>query len=127
MMSNDSPPVAKLLLWGQKLTSANTWAVSALGPGAHLLMLTQSGGLLVVRHRRSDHQEHENDQPRIRDGVLDAGRQENEIVLAHDVILARDLHQPLAFKHVIDLLLQAVLVARDMRHPLGQGKAVVDV
>ena len=46
--------------------------------------------------------------------MLDAGRQENEIVLAHDVILARDFHQALAFQDVVDLFLNPVLVTRDM-------------
>src|SRR4051794_11178042 len=43
------------------------------------------------------------------------------------MVLARDFHQPLAFEHVIDLLLHEMLVARDMRHRLGHRKPVVDV
>ena len=46
--------------------------------------------------------------------MFDAGRQEDEVVLAYDVILPGDLHQPLAFEHVVDLLLHKMLVARDM-------------
>ena len=53
--------------------------------------------------------------------------QENKIVLAHDMILSCDLHQPLAFEHVIDLLLDLMLVASDMRHRLVHRNAVVDV
>ena len=59
--------------------------------------------------------------------MLDAGRQEDKIVLAHDVVLAGDLHQPLAFEHVIDLLLNLMLVPRDMRHRLVHRNPVVEV
>ena len=37
------------------------------------------------------------------------GRQEDEIVLAHEMVLACDLHQPLALEHVVDLLLNLCL------------------
>src|SRR2546426_2698907 len=82
--------------------------------------------LLVIRHRRGDHQKHQIDQPGIRDRVFDAGRQEDEVVLAYHMVLARNLHQPLAFEHVIDLLLHEMLVARDMRHRLVHSDPVVD-
>ena len=36
--------------------------------------------------------------------MIDAGRQENVVVGAHDVVLAVDFHQAFALKHVIDLL-----------------------
>ena len=58
--------------------------------------------------------------------MLDARRQEDEVVLAHDTILSRDLHQPLAFEHVIDLFLDAMTVPRDMRHRLVHRNPVVD-
>ena len=121
------------------------FGVGALSPLSYILVLTAiemgaplslvapaqspriSHRLLVIRHRRSDHQKHQIDQPGIRDRVLDAGRQEDEVVLAHHVVLARDFHQPLAFEHVIDLLLHEMLVARDMRHRLVHRDAIVDV
>jgi len=47
--------------------------------------------------------------------VFDAGRQEDEVVPAHDVIFSGDFHQALAFKDMIDLFLNLMLVTRDMR------------
>ena len=37
--------------------------------------------------------------------MLDARRQEDKVMLAHDVNPAGDLHQPLAFQHVVALFL----------------------
>lgn len=47
--------------------------------------------------------------------MFDAGRQEDEVVPAHDMILSGDFHQALAFKDMIDLFLNLMLVTRDMR------------
>ena len=55
--------------------------------------------------------------------MFDAGRQEDEVVLANNVVLPGDLHQPLAFEHVIDLLLHVMLVARDMTDQVLQSRA----
>src|SRR5689334_24503071 len=38
-----------------------------------------------------------------------------EVVAAHDVVLAVDVHQPFAFEHVIDLLLHLVAVRLDRK------------
>ena len=48
-------------------------------------------------------------------------------MLAHDVILAGNLHQPLAFEHVIDLFLNLMLVPGDMRHRLIHRNPVIEV
>ena len=40
--------------------------------------------------------------------ACDARRQKDVIVLAHNVVLAVDLHQAFAFEHVVDLLLHLV-------------------
>jgi len=59
--------------------------------------------------------------------VFHAGRQKDEVVLAHDVILAGNLHQPLAFEHVIDLFLNLMLVPGNTRHRLIHRNPVIEV
>ena len=59
--------------------------------------------------------------------MIDAGRQKNEVVLAHDVSLAVDVHQAFALDHVIDLLLHFVLVHLHIGHRLIHRDAVVDM
>jgi hypothetical protein len=81
----------------------------------------------IVRDRRGDDQKHQIDQARIRDRVLHSGRQKDEIVLAHDVILAGNLHQAFAFKHVVDLLLKLMLVPGNPRHRLIHRNPVIEV
>src|SRR5664280_2433167 len=85
--------------------------------------------LHLIRHRRCDDEKHEIDQPGVRDRMIDARRQEDVIVFAHDVILAVDLHQAFTLDHVIDLLLllHLVLVHFHMGHRLIHRDAIVDV
>ena len=59
--------------------------------------------------------------------MIDARRQEDVIVLAHDVILAVDLHQAFTLDHVIDLFLHRVLVHLHIGHRLIHRDAIVDV
>jgi hypothetical protein len=68
-----------------------------------------SGLRLAIRHRRRDHQKHQIDQTGVRDRMLDARGQENDIVPGTGS--TRD-PSALAFQYVIDLLLHPVLVAR---------------
>src|SRR5262249_53363262 len=53
--------------------------------------------------------------------------QEDHVVLAHDMRLIADLHQRLAFEHVIDLLLDLVGVLLHVSHRLVHRDAVIDV
>ena len=103
----------------------------AFASGRRAGAAAQCGGerllLHLIRHRRRDDEKHEIDQPGVRDRMIDARRQEDVIVLAHDVILAVDLHQALALDHVIDLLLHLVLVHFDVGHRLIHRDAIVDV
>ena len=82
--------------------------------------------LTLVRHRRRHDEEDEIDQPGVRDRVIDARRQEDEVVFAHDVILAVDVHQAFALDDVIDLLLHLVPVHLHIGHRLIHRDAIVD-
>src|ERR1022692_1866661 len=56
-----------------------------------------------------------------------AGWQENEIVLAHDMVLAVDMHSALAIDYVIDLLLHFMAMGFDVSLRLIHRDPVVDV
>src|SRR5229473_5722686 len=108
-----------VLLGSPDLESRDQVENSVREPAARQKSTSQkSNRLFVIGHRRCDHQKHQIDQAGIRNGVFDTGRQKDEIVLAHHMILACNLHQPLAFEHVVDLLLNQMLVPGDMRHRL---------
>src|SRR6266568_8671097 len=69
----------------------------------------QDGGCyelsLLIGRRRGHDKEYQIGEPGVGDRVLDPGRQEDHVVLAHDARLVADLHHALAFEPVIDLLL----------------------
>src|SRR5579862_8608244 len=73
----------------------------SLPPARCSARVLTSDWLFIVAHRRGYHQKYQIDEPGVGYRVLDAGRQEDEVVLAHDVVLAGDVHQSLAFDHVI--------------------------
>ena len=62
----------------------------------------------------------------VADRMRNAGRDEDDVVPAHDLALALDLHRALAFEHVVDLLLHLVGVRLDVGHRLIGRNAVVD-
>ena len=119
--------VADLSSWPGLSRPSTSFVAKVWMPGTRPGMTSGWIARLIVANRRSHDQKHQIDQPGVRDRMLDARRQEDEVVLAHDMVLARDLHQPLAFEHVIDLLLHLVLVARDMGHRLVHRDAVVEM
>src|SRR3569623_280680 len=82
---------------------------------------------LLVRHRRGDDDENEILLTGIVDRMLDAGRQIDDVVAADDTCLVADLHQSLAFEHVVDLLLHLVTVPFHIGHRLVHRDAVVEM
>src|SRR5215470_2819767 len=81
---------------------------------------------LFILYRGGDDDERQVGDPVVADRVGNAGRNEDDVVLAHGLSLAFDLHRALAFQHVIDLLLHAVGVRLHIGHGLIRRDAIVD-
>ena len=48
-------------------------------------------------------------------------------MFSHHMVVAGNLHQPVAFEHVVDLLLDAMLVPADVGHRLIHRNPVIEV
>src|SRR5664280_2054436 len=122
-----TPPVRP----GREACCSRATAIISDGPsppdGAPAATRQERLLLRLVSDGRRDDEEHEIDQAGVRDRMIDARRQENVVVFAHDMILAVDVHQTLALDHVIDLLLHLVFVHFHIGHRLVHRDAIVDV
>jgi len=81
----------------------------------------------LVGYRRRDNEKYKINEARIGNGVFDAGREEDEIVLAYNVILAGNFHEPFTLQYMVDLFLDQMFVARDISHGLIHRDAIVDM
>src|SRR3990172_4711694 len=89
-----------------------SFGASAGTSSGAILFLAAICRALFVLDRRGDDDERQVGDPVVADRMGNAGRDEDDVVLAHDLSLALDLHRPLAFQHVVDLLLDLVGVRR---------------
>src|SRR3990172_3458551 len=103
-----------------------SFGASAGTSSGAILFLAAICRALFVLDRRGDDDERQVGDPVVADRMGNAGRDEDDVVLAHDLSLALDLHRPLAFQHVVDLLLDLVGVRRHVRHRLVGRDAVID-
>src|SRR6516165_4895770 len=78
-----------------------------------------------VGYWRGDNKKYKINEARIGNGVFDAGREEDEIVLAYDVLSAGNLHEPFTLQNMVDLFLDQMFMAGDISHGLIHRDAIV--
>jgi fumarate reductase flavoprotein subunit len=83
--------------------------------------------LCVVGDGRRNHEKHQIDESCILNRVINSWRQENIVMLAHNMVPAVDFHAAFAFENVINLFLHLVPVQLHMRHRLIHRDAIVNV